>query len=318
MGFRLHAPMRLAFPGKWVARSTILVAFAAVCWGISGGIGAILLNEGWSATTVALCRGAFGLVFVGVWLFLTRRDVGHLNRQFWFWSVVAGLGVAGNFSFYFFSIAEGSVTVAATLMYCAPVFIFIISFLLGLETPSWSKVLAILFVIVGIVFLTQAYALDVGQVSGLAVIMGLLSGVSYTVFVFGFKYAAPHGSPQAILTVAFAVLSLVLVLLIDTGGIKQTASPSSLWLLLAIGVLGGGLSFICYVVGLNYTAPGSASILAMAEPITAALFGILFLGELLDWVQVLGVVLILSSVTVLSIESNRRKSVVESQQRLTD
>ncbi|WP_370215670.1 DMT family transporter [Idiomarina sp.] len=311
MGFRLHAPMRLAFPGKWVARSTLLVAFAAICWGISGGMGAILLKEGWSATTVALCRGIFGFAFVGVWLIFARRDIGRLNRIFWFWSIVAGLGVAGNFSFYFMSIAEGSVTVAATLMYCAPVFIFLISFLLGLETPSWSKGLAILFVVVGIVLLTEAYALNMGKVSGVAVIMGLLSGASYTVFVFGFKYATPHGSPQAVLTVAFAVLSLVLALLIDFAEIKQVASPLSLSLLLAIGILGGGVSFICYVVGLNYTAPGSASILAMAEPITASLFGVLFLGEMLAWVQVLGVALILSSVTVLSIESSRRRSVVQ-------
>jgi len=106
----------LAFPGKWVARSTLLVAFAAICWGISGGMGAILLKEAWSATTVALCRGIFGFAFVGVWLIFARRDIGRLNRIFWFWSIVAGLGVAGNFSFYFMSIAEGSVTVAATLM----------------------------------------------------------------------------------------------------------------------------------------------------------------------------------------------------------
>jgi len=94
------------------------------CWGLSGGIGGILISEGWSPTVVSLYRGLIGLVCVLIWLALRPAGSGMTSPRLWFWSVIAGIGVAGNFSFYFLSIAEGSVAVAATLMYSAPVFVY--------------------------------------------------------------------------------------------------------------------------------------------------------------------------------------------------
>jgi len=103
--------------------STSFVVLAALCWGVSGGIGGILMGDGWDAFVVSFYRGAIGLAFVLAWLVLRPRGSGLASRRLWLWSALAGLGVAGNFAFYFVSIAQGSVAVAATLMYCAPVFV---------------------------------------------------------------------------------------------------------------------------------------------------------------------------------------------------
>ena len=79
------------------------------------------------------------------------------------------------------------------------------------------------------------------------------------------------------------------------------------WLFALLGVLGAGLSFAFYVVGLKRTAPTLAAIVAMVEPVTASLFGVLVLGETLAPLQILGLVLILVTVTGLSLYSNRRR-----------
>ncbi|WP_340638699.1 EamA family transporter [Vreelandella lionensis] len=97
----------------------MLIALAAFFWGISGGIAGILLDSGWDAAVVSFYRGFVGLLFALGWLLLQRGGRGLASRPLWFWSVVAGLGVAGNFTFYFLSIDHGSVAVAATLMYFA-------------------------------------------------------------------------------------------------------------------------------------------------------------------------------------------------------
>ena len=115
--------------------STMFVALAALCWGLSGGIGGILIAEGWDAFVVSFYRGAIGLLFVLAWLALRPQGSGLGSRRLWFWSAIAGLGVAGNFALYFVSIAQGSVVVAAMLMYCAPVFVYLVSFALKLEHP---------------------------------------------------------------------------------------------------------------------------------------------------------------------------------------
>ncbi|WP_386079722.1 DMT family transporter [Vreelandella sp. F11] len=283
--------------------STIWIALAAFFWGISGGIAGILLDSGWDPAVVSFYRGFVGLLFALVWLLFQRRHSGLNSRQLWFWSVVAGLGVAGNFTFYFLSIEYGNVAVAATLMYCAPVFVYLVSFALKLERPTTAKWLAIALVMVGVVLLTKLYAIGASDLSLMGVAAGLLAGLSYAVFIFGFKYAAPHGTPQAILSVAFTVLAITLLLPTDINQAVSVISAPELPLFVALGILGAGLSFLLYVVGIKHAAPALASMVAMVEPVTATLFGVAVLSESLGIIQMVGMGIILITVTALSISS---------------
>ncbi len=254
--------------------STAFVALAAFCWGLSGGIGGILMAGGWDAFVVSFYRGAIGLLFFLVWLTLRPHGNGLASRRLWFWSAIAGFGVAGNFAFYFVSIAQGSVAVAVTLMYCAPVFVYLVSFSLKLESPTVLKWAAIAVVMLGIMLLTQIYDIGASDVTLIGVGAGLLAGLSYAVFIFGFKYAAPHGSPQAILSIAFAVLVAILIWPSDVDQIVAVLTTPDWPLFAGLGVVGAGLSFVLYIIGLKHTAPAMASIVAMVEPVTASLFGV--------------------------------------------
>lgn len=298
--------MGLMTTDKVTGSSTAYVALAALCWGVSGGIGGILMGQGWDPMVVSFYRGAIGLGFVLVWLALRPRGSGLANRRLWFWSVIAGVGVAGNFGFYFTSIAEGSVAVAATLMYSAPVFVYLVSFTLKLEQPTPLKWAAMAAVLLGVVLLTGLYEMGAGDITPIAAGAGLLAGLSYALFIFGFKYAAPHGSPQAILVIAFAVLVALLAGLGDADQIAAVPNAPAWPLFAILGVVGAGLSFLFYIVGLRHTAPAVASIVAMVEPVTASLFGVVLLHERLAGLQILGMGLILVTVTALSVSASAR------------
>jgi len=285
-------------------RSAALVALAALCWGLSGGIGGMLTAAGWNAFVLALYRGSIGLLFVVVWLLLRPAGSGLADRRLWFWAGIAGLGVAGNFTFYFISIAEGSVAVAATLMYCAPVYVFLLSFALKLEVATPPKWAAVLAVIIGIVLLTRIYDVGAAAITPVGVAAGLLSGMCYAIFIFGFKFATPYGSPQAILTITFAVLVTVLIWPSDFNQAIAALNAPNWPLFVALGVFGAGLSFILYVLGIEITRPTTASIVAMIEPITASLFGVAIMNENLAGLQLVGMGMILLTVTAMSIHSN--------------
>lgn len=291
-----------------INKNTAFLALAALFWGLTGGIAGILTADGWDPVVVSFYRGLIGLIFVLVWLALRPIRSGLANRRLWFWSAIAGVGVAGNFAFYFVSIAEGSVAVAATLMYCAPVFVYLVSFTLKLERPTLFKWTAIAIVMLGIVLLTGIYEMGAGDVTLIAAGAGLLSGLFYALFIFGFKYAAQHGSPQAILVIAFAVLATILIFMGDANQTAEVLATPSWPLFVVLGVLGAGLSFIFYIVGLNNTAPTVASIVAMIEPATASLFGVAILNESLTALQIFGMGLILITVTALSVKSNTERA----------
>ncbi len=281
--------------------STVFVALAALCWGVSGGIGGLLMADGWDPFVVSFYRGVIGLLIVVLWLSVRPKGSGLGNYRLWLWSVLAGLGVAGNFAFYFVSIAQGSVAIAATLMYSAPVFVYLVSFTLKLEKPTGLKWAGIGVVMLGIILLTQIYQTGAGGVTLVGVGAGLLAGLSYTLFIFGFKYAAPHGSPQAILCIGFAVLAVVLFWPGDVDQKAEALSTADWPLFAALGVFGAGLSFVLYIIGLKHSSPAVASIVAMVEPVTAALFGVFVLNQTLIGPQIIGMGLILITVTAMSV-----------------
>lgn len=289
--------------------STALVVVAALCWGLAGGIGGMLMANGWEAFVVALYRGVIGLLFILIWLALRPHGSGLASGRLWLWSMLAGVGVAGNFAFYYISIAQSSVAVAVTLMYCAPVFVFLVSFALRLERPTPLKWVAVALVMLGLVLLTRVYDIGAGVVTPISVGAGLLSGVCYAVFILGFKYAAPHGSPQAILVIAFAVLVALLFWSGDADLTIAVLSTSSWPLFVILGLLGTGISFMLYIAGLNHTAPTVASMVAMVEPVTATLFGVMVLNESLAGLQIFGMALILVTVTGLSVSSRAQQKV---------
>lgn len=275
---------------------------AAVCWGISGVIADILMTKGWNPIVISFYRGAVGLLFFIGWFLLHFKKNWVVSSRLYIWSLIAGIGVAGNFTFYFLSIEASSVAVAATLMYTAPVFVLITSFLLGVERSTLFKWGSIAGVLAGIVLLTGAYNLDSIAVSFLGTATGLASAISYALFIFAFKKASEIGKPQITLTIAFFSFCVVLFLFMDHQEAAAALTSSDIGWFVLIGVVGAGISFILYVIGIRLTAASTASMVAMIEPVTASLLGVFLLSVELTIVQIAGMVIILATITMLSVK----------------
>ena len=285
-------------------KGVVLVMLAATCWGISGVIAGFLMNKGWGPIVISFYRGVIGLLFFFVWLLFHFKKNWIVSPHLYVWALIAGVGVAGNFTFYFLSIQASSVAVAATLMYTAPVFVLVTSFLLGLERSTWFKWGCIAAVLSGIVLLTGTYNTDSITVSMLGAAAGLASAVSYALFIFSFKKASEHGKPQLTLTIAFLSFCLILFVLVDNQeSAAVLTSPDLSWFFL-LGIVGAGISFVLYLIGIQSTTAATASMVAMVEPVTASLLGVLLLGVELTLIQVLGMTIILMTVTVLSVKQS--------------
>ncbi len=284
-----------------------LVMITAICWAISGGIANILMNKGWDPIVISLYRGAVGFICFFAWFLFRFRQNWIFSTRLYIWSLLAGVGVAGNFTFYFVSIQASSIAVAATLMYTAPPFVLLISFLLRIERSTWFKWGCISGVLMGIILLTDAYNTESISVSFLGTAAGLASGLSYALFIFGFKNASSIGKPQTTLTIAFFAFCLILFLFTDNDKAASVVTSSDIGWFLLLGSVGAGISFIFYMIGIRWTAPTTASMVVMVEPVIASLFGVLLIGDHLTIIQLLGMVLILVTITVLSVKQSTEK-----------
>ncbi|MGE6204557.1 DMT family transporter [Guptibacillus hwajinpoensis] len=277
------------------------VIMAAVLWGISGGLAGVLMDKGWDPLVISFYRGSIGYVCIFVWLLLHRRgNKIKYSTKTMMWSVLAGLAVAGNFSFYFLSISESGVAVASTLMYTAPLFVLFSSFLFRIETVTSFKVIAMVIVMGGISLLTNVYETGLGSLNILGITSGLLSGLSYALFIFGFKNASKEGRPPYVLSMAFATFTIVMFLFIDHKEALDALFSEDLIWFITLGIIGAGISFYLYIEGLKKTSASVAAIIAMVEPVTASLFGLVILGEVLTLTQSIGLVVILITITLLS------------------
>ncbi|MGM0753868.1 MAG: DMT family transporter [Bacillota bacterium] len=283
---------------------TGLVILAAICWGISGGIADILMDKGWNPLVISFYRGGVGLICFFVWFLLRFKQNGGISARLFLWALFAGVGVAGNFTFYFLSIQASSVAVAATLMYTAPVFVLLVSFLLRLENSTRFKWACITGVLFGIILLTGAYNTESISGNFFGVASGLAAGLSYTLFIFGFKNASSTGNPQTTLTIAFFSFCLILFLFTNKDEAAAVLASNDIGWFLLLGILGAGLSFILYVTGIRWTTPATASMVAMVEPVTASLFGVLVIGDHLTPIQIFGIVVILVTITLLSMKQS--------------
>lgn len=277
----------------------MLILVAATCWGVAGGVGGVLVERGWDPVVVSFYRGALTLVFSVLWLVSASDRRGLGSSQLWAWSALAGAGVAGAFALYFAGMKAGGVAVAATLLYSAPVFVFLGELLLGRERLRSGSALGLLLVMIGVALLSGFFSQVATGIDGRAIILGLLSGVCYATFIFGFQNASAFGSTPVVMTAAFAVETVLLAALACAGIQPAVMEPIDAGLIVVLGVLGGGVSFLLYIVGLRNSTAGAAAVLGMAEPLTAAVFGFVVLGQSLAPQQIVGAVLLLATVTGL-------------------
>ncbi len=279
-----------------------LVILAAFLWGVSGGIAALLIERGWDPLVVSFYRGVVGFLCFAAWWLARFAVIPFPGRQAIFWSALAGLGVAGNFIFYFLSISQANVAVAVTLMYTAPIYVYLVSLATGAVRLTPVFVAAIGSVLFGVALLTQLVGGE--NLTGLSfagVFAGIAAGVSYAVFLFGFRNAALHTSPVEVLTVAFLVFLLVMAPLVDPDKVVAASLSDDAHLFLLLGLFGAGLSFVFYVLGLRRATPVAVALVAAVEPVTASLFGLTVLGQSLAPLQWLGMVVIIATVTALAI-----------------
>ncbi len=278
----------------------ILIMLSAFFWAVSGGISTFLMNHGHSPFIIAFFRGFLALPFFLAWSArMPLRRVFQWNK----WSWLAGAGVVGNFTFYLFSIEAAGLPIAITLMYTAPAFVLLISLLGGFEKSTLSKWLHVGAVIAGIVLLTQAYNLDNQAISLAGIVSGILSGISYTVFIFAFTLASRTNHVGVSLLHAFLVFSLLLGIAINPIEAAQSLLSVDVGWFILLGALGAGLSFSLYLYGLRRTLPTTASLVAMIEPVTASLIGIFIFNDYLNVVQAVGMVIILLAIAHYSFKS---------------
>ncbi len=295
---------------KSSAVSALLVLGAGCLWGFMG-----LLVRSTSALGLGTMETCFlrALVTATAMLLLLlvidRPALKVRLRDLW---CFAGTGIVSMTFFnycYFKTIMLTSLSVAAVLLYTAPVFVVLMSAPLFGEKLSRRKLLAALVAFMGCAFVSGVVG-GAGRLSFTGILFGLGSGIGYALYsIFG-RYALERGYGSATISFYTFVFALIPTFLLADTGSAVSALTGSLgqFAFLTILILMVTLApYLLYTKGLQGLENGTASILASIEPVVATLVGLVIYSEKLGIWNILGIVLVLFSILLINRRSTGKK-----------
>ncbi len=291
--------------GRKTTSGLWFLVFAGTLWGTGGLTGSLLAaHSGLSPLGVAAGRLSIGgLLLVAVAL-LTRRPL-PTGRRSWTRIVVIGLLAAEFQGTYFAAVAVTGVSLATLISIGATPLLILIAEAVTGRRRAGTRALAV----AGLALL--GLALLVGVPSGGRDLTTMLAGAGLALLAAaGFATMTLVGSrPVAGLDdlistgLAFTLGAAVLTPAAVVTGLSFEESPAAVGLLLLLGVGPTALGYAAYFRGLRTTSAGTASLMALLEPLVGTALAMLLLGDRLGLPGLAGAVLL---IVALVLESTRR------------
>ena len=276
--------------GETARWGTSLLVAAGVLWGTGGLLGRLLAElSGLSPLAVAAVRLGLGGVLLVSYVAVTggSRPCGRAAwRRIW----ATGLLAASFQVSYFTAVTLTGVSFATLVTIgCAPVLVLLRALALCEHRPAVRVLLALLGL--GLSVGAPGVDADAGRML-MGALLGLLAAAGFAAMtlvnarpVEGLDEVTATG---AAFVVGGAVLVPFVVILGGSGGsggggaahvFDARAAGWSALVMLALALVPTALAYTCYFRGLHHTSPGMGAVLALLEPLTAAVLAALLLGE---------------------------------------
>ena len=287
-----------------------LVLLAAVLFGLNGGISRIPLRSGMDEATFTTVRIAGGLVVLVVIAVAFNRSALRpppLKR----WPLLIGLGavgIAGLQGFYNVAINRLPLGIALLLEYTGPVLV-VLWVRFGRRQPVHARMWpALALTLVGLAVVSQVWhglAFD-----GFGVVMALLAAACFAAYFLLGEDEGVSAEPLRHILWSFAVATVLTNVIAPVWTATTLGDDASMlgrlaehtvpaWSAMAwVVVLGTVTPFFLLLLALQSLPATVVSVVAMLEPVVAALVGWAWFSESLNPLQLLGMLTVLAGIVL--------------------
>ena len=275
---------------------------------IFGSIGIFVKNIELGSASIVLWRTIIGSIFLSMIFVVTKQRINFKGiKKNLIPLVIAGLVLGGEWVFLFEAYTYTTVSTATMIYYCAPLIVFILSPLLFKEKIRLKQVWCIGAAVVGMVLVNGIGA--GGLTFSMGVIYALLSAVLYAALMITNKYIDEvTGLESTWCQLIIAAVVMMLYVGFTTGQVFHLPRGNDVWLVLAVGVIHTGIACYLYFSSMQKMPSQSISVLSYIDPCSALIFSMLFLGERMGWMQVLGAILIFGGTLSSQMLGGERKA----------
>jgi DME family drug/metabolite transporter len=216
--------------------------------------------------------------------------------------IVAGVGVACYQLCFFAGVRAAGVTIGTVVaLGSAPVFAGCFVWALDRVRPAGVWVAATVVATFGVVLLTVARTNGEDAVSIAGVALAAGAGASYALFAVASKRVLDGGhGPTLVMSRVFGLGAVLLAPVLVFGSSGWLLTPSGIATALWLGVVPTALAYALFARGLRSLRAEEVATLTLAEPVTAALSGVIVLAERPPPLAIGGIVVILSGLVLLA------------------
>ncbi len=276
-----------------------------------------VMGEGLTTFSILSYRMLFASILVAVLMLIGRVSFAtNLKELRWF--AVLGFLYYGSAALLFQAYGGMASGLATTLHFMYPVSVTVIMALVYKQRPSVVTICAIILSLVGVALLCLRES-NTGVSSLLSILLVLLSGVCYAVYlvlVSTVKRINQQNSQKLTFYVLMFSGAFFMLSTLQGGGLQIIPSASAGINLLLMATLPTLLSNLALVRSVKNIGSTLTSVLGAMEPLTAIIVGILVFDESLRGLMVVGIILILVSVSLIVLSPLLDKRIAERLQRL--
>ncbi len=302
--------------------SYVSLIIAAICFGTIPVFSFYLTLLGVSSLQQALFRTTFSVlyIFIGLGVVYSFRNI-TIQRKHLTQFVVYGLiGIALGLIVYITAIAIGTpVVVAVSLTYLYPAITLLLGRIFLAEPLTRLRFIAVPLSIAGAVIVSLPIIPHVIVVPLAGIVLALSNAIFAAVYmVLGRKWGGYEGYRPSVTTFwgfFFAMIWMVPIIFIISLFVNDPRIvgiilflPLPAWLLLlGFSLISTTIPYLLTNVGVQKVDASAASIILLLDPISAVLFGFIFLGQPVAIWQGFGAALIFLATILIALEPRHQK-----------
>ena len=283
-------------------RGYLLISAATLCWGGAATFGKAIFNGRLfagqaliSPLVLTQARTTFAALLLASFLLLLKgpKVFKISGRDLALCALIGTAGLAGSNFFYYFAVQKTQVAVAITVQYTAPIWVLLFMAARRRQKATPQSIAAVLLALAGVALVAGAFSADI-RLNRAGILSALLAAFSFSLYNIGAQDLVTRNDPLKIMS--YALLSSALLWLVVDPPWRLLARQYTggqwgfLFLFACLSML---LPYIFYFNGLRYLDPTRAVITSCLEPVFAAVFAAIFVGEALRGVQVAGMAAVL-------------------------
>ena len=276
----------------------ILGAIAAASYGMNPLFTLPLYSAGMSVDTVFFYRYSLAVIVLGIMMKFQKQSFA-IKRVDVLPLCIMGLLFAFSSLFLFMSYNYMDAGIASTILFVYPVLVAIIMAVVFKEKVSPITMFSIALAFVGISMLCKSPGGQTLSLVGITFVF--LSSLSYAIYIVGVNRSSLKDMPIAKLTFYVLLFGLsVYVVRLQFCTELQVIPTPMLWInAVSLAVFPTVISLVTMTKAIHYIGSTPTAILGALEPVTALFFGVLVFGEQLTPRIILGILMVITAVTLI-------------------